>query len=299
MNWKGVMPAVTTAFDANLKVDAAHVEQHARWMIESGCTAIIALGSLGEGATLEFDEKLQVIDACLRGVSGKAPVAPAISALRTSDAVRLAKAAADRGCSGLMVLPPYVYRSDWREMKAHVSAVIRATKLPCMLYNNPISYGTDFLPEQIAELAGENENLRAVKESSADVRRVTAIRALVDDRLQISVGVDDLILEGIAAGAVGWVAGLVNAMPRESVVLFEYGMRGESGKAAELYRWFLPLLRMDTVPKFVQLIKLVQQEVGKGSERVRPPRLEMAGKEREEALATLKHALAARPQLSA
>jgi dihydrodipicolinate synthase/N-acetylneuraminate lyase len=299
MNWKGVMPAITTAFDANLKVDTAFVEQHSRWMIENGCMAIIALGSLGEGATLEFDEKLQVIDSCMRGAAGHAPVAAAISALRTADAVTLAKAAADRGCAGLMVLPPYVYKSDWREMKAHVSTVIRATKLPCMLYNNPISYGTDFLPEQIAELAAEHENLRAVKESSADVRRVTAIRSLLGDRLQISVGVDDLILEGIAAGAVGWVAGLVNAMPRESVLLFEYGMRGEKEKASELYRWFLPLLRMDTVPKFVQLIKLVQQEVGKGNERVRPPRLEMAGKERDEALATLKHALATRPKLSA
>lgn len=198
-----------------------------------------------------------------------------------------------------MVLPPYVYKSDWREMKAHVAAVIAATKLPCMLYNNPISYGTDFLPEQIAELAQERDNLRAVKESSADVRRVTAIRALVGDRLQISVGVDDAILEGISAGAVGWVAGLVNAMPRETVVLFELGARGEWKKAYELYNWFLPLLRMDTVPKFVQLIKLVQQEVGKGSERVRPPRLEVSGAERAAALATIKKSLETRPRLSA
>jgi len=298
MNWQGVMPAVTTNFDANLKVDAPHVEQHARWMIESGCTAIIPLGSLGEGATMEFDEKLQVIDACVKG-AGKAPVAPAIAALSTATAVKLARAAADHGARGLMVLPPYVYKSDWREMKAHVAAVIAATKLPCMLYNNPISYGTDFLPEQIAELAQERDNLRAVKESSADVRRVTAIRALVGDRLQISVGVDDAILEGISAGAVGWVAGLVNAMPRETVVLFELGARGEWKKAYELYNWFLPLLRMDTVPKFVQLIKLVQQEVGKGSERVRPPRLEVSGAERAAALATIKKSLETRPRLSA
>ncbi len=137
-----------------------------------------------------------------------------ISALSTADAVKFAKAAEDHGCQGLMVLPPYVYNGDWREMKAHVSAVMKATKLSCMLYNNPISYGTDFLPEQIAELASEHSNLHAVKESSADVRSITAIRALIGDRLQISVGVDDLILEGISAGAVGWVAGLVNAMPR-------------------------------------------------------------------------------------
>lgn len=295
MNWKGVMPAITTCFDADMKVDVPFIEQHSRWFIDSGCTALIPLGSLGEGATLEFDEKLQVVDACLRGVAGRAPVAPAISALRTADAVKLAKAAADHGCAGLMVLPPYVYQGDWREMKAHVSAVIKATPLPCMLYNNPVSYGTDFLPPQIAELAKEHENLRAVKESSTDVRRVTAIRALVGDRLQISVGVDDVILEGINAGAVGWVAGLVNALPRESVLLFEYGVRGEKEKAAELYRWFLPLLRMDTVPKFVQLIKLVQQEVGRGNARVRGPRLELVGTELEEARAEIRRSLAARP----
>jgi 4-hydroxy-tetrahydrodipicolinate synthase len=295
MKWQGVMPAITTCFDAKLKVDAAFITEHSRWMVESGCTAIIPLGSLGEGATLEYEEKLQVIDACLAGVDGRAPVAPAISALRTEDAVKLAKAAAERGCKGLMVLPPYVYKGDWREMKAHVSAVIRATQLSCMLYNNPISYGTDFLPAQIAELASENENLHAVKESSADVRRITAIRALLGDRLHISAGVDDLILEAIGAGAVGWVAGLVNALPRESVLLFDYCMRGEHEKAFELYKWFLPLLRMDTVPKFVQLIKFVQQEVGRGNARVRPPRMEVIGAELEEARATIKHAMATRP----
>lgn len=298
MNWTGVMPAITTNFDRDLKVDAAFVEQHCRWMIESGCTAIIALGSLGEGATLSFDEKLEVLEACLKGAKGKVPVVASISALSTSEAVRIAKAAEKKGCSGLMVLPPYVYQGDWREMKSHVSAIFDTTPLSCMLYNNPISYGTDFLPEQIAELAKEHGNLHAVKESSADARRVTAIRALIGDRLKISVGVDDCILEGIAAGAVGWVAGLVNALPVESVQLFELGMRGEKKEAFELYRWFLPLLRMDTVPKFVQLIKLVQQECGKGSERVRPPRMEVIGTEREEALATLRQSLADRPRLA-
>ncbi len=188
MNWKGVMPAITTAFDANLKVDTAFIAQHSRWMLECGCTAIIPLGSLGEGATLAHEEKLQVIEACVQGAGGKAPVAAAISALSTAEAVKLAKAAADKGCQGLMVLPPYVYLGDWREMKAHLSAVIKATRLSCMLYNNPVSYVTDFLPEQIAELAAEHSNLHAVKESSADVRRVTAIRALIGDRLAISVG---------------------------------------------------------------------------------------------------------------
>lgn len=198
-----------------------------------------------------------------------------------------------------MVLPPYVYRGDWREMKAHVSAVIHATTLSCMLYNNPVAYGTDFLPEQIAELAAEHPNLHAVKESSTDVRRISAIRALLEDRLQICVGVDDAILEGIAVGAGGWIAGLVNAFPAESVALFELGMAREQRRAEELYRWFLPLLRMDTVPKFVQLIKLVQQEAGMGSERVRPPRMTLVGAEREAALRVIQQAIAARPEIVA
>jgi len=195
------------------------------------------------------------------------------------------------------VLPPYVYSSDWREMKAHVQPVIRATKLSCMLYNNPVYYKTDFLPEQIQELAAGNPNLHAVKESSADVRRVTALKALCGERLQLFVGVDDLIVEGVRAGAVGWIAGLVNAFPKESLALYEYARRGETKKADALYQWFLPLLRMDTVPKFVQLIKLVQQEVGMGHERVRAPRCVLTGAERKAALDTLKQALATRPKL--
>src|SRR5947208_4899622 len=166
-----------------------------------------------------------------------------------------------------------------------------------MPYNNPVACVTYFLPEQIQALASEFENCRAVKESSADARRVSAIRALVDDRLEISVGVDDAVLEAIGVGATGWVAGLANALPRESVELFNCGIQGEDEKAFELYRWFLPLLRMDTVPKFVQLIKLVQAEVGMGNERVRPPRLELAGEEREAALRVIRAALASRPQV--
>src|SRR5262249_40465690 len=189
-----------------------------------------------------------------------------------------------------------VYQGDWREMKPNVAAVFHATPLSCMLYNNPVAYGTDFLPEQIRELAAEHENFEAVKESSTDVRRVSAIRALVDQRLEISVGVDDAILEAIGVGATGWVAGLANALPRESVDLLHYGMSGESEKAFELYRWFLPLLRMDTVPHFVQLIKLVQVAVGMGNSRVRPPRLELVGQELEQAGKTIQEALRARPQ---
>lgn len=294
MKWYGVMPAMTTCFDQNLQVDHAFMTRHVQWLLGNGCTGIIALGSLGEAATLTLPEK----EAILRNVvaaAKPAPVVAAISSLSTDESVALAQSAEQAGCSGLMVLPPYVYRGDWREMKAYVSAVLRATPLPCMLYNNPVSYGTDFLPEQIAELAAEHANLAAVKESSTDVRRVTAIRALVGDRLRIFVGVDDAIVEGIAAGAVGWVAGLVNAFPAESVALFDSAINGKHDEAFALYRWFLPLLRMDTVPKFIQLIKQVQQEIGVGSARVRPPRLEVVGAELEEVRAEVARALKTPP----
>lgn len=297
MNWKGILPAITTPFKTDLGVDHEFLSRHARWLVENGCAGIVALGSLGEGATLRLEEKLEVLRTCGAALRGKAPLVAAISALSTNEAVRLARAAAEAGCEGLMVLPPYVYSSDWREMKAHMAAILRATGLSCMLYNNPISYKTDFAPEQICELADEHPNLHAVKESSADVRRVTAIRALAGGKLSILVGVDDLIMEGVEAGAVGWIAGLVNALPRESVMLFDLALEGNREKAFNLYRWFLPLLRMDTVPKFVQLIKLVQEQVGMGSARVRPPRLELAGKELEEALSTIRAALAHRPSL--
>jgi dihydrodipicolinate synthase/N-acetylneuraminate lyase len=296
MSWKGVMPAITTCFTEDLRIDHGFMTEHCRWLLDNGCSGIVALGSLGEGATLSFDEKLDLLQTCVRAVKGRGPVIASISALTTWEAVALAKAAVDRGCGGLMVLPPYVYKGDWREMKTHMAAVFRATSLPCMLYNNPIAYGTDFLPEQISELAAEHENFEAVKESSTDVRRVSAIRALVDRRLEISVGVDDAILEAIGVGATGWVAGLANALPRESVDLLNLGIQGESDKAFELYRWFLPLLRMDTVYNFVQLIKLVQAEVCMGNARVRPPRLELVGQELEQARKIIRDALRTRPQ---
>lgn len=293
MHWQGVIPAMTTAFHEDLSVDHEFVARHAAWMIDQGCTGVVALGSLGEGATLTEAEKAAVLKTCVRA-SGNRPVVAGISALSTAEAVRLAKMAADQGCQGLMVLPPYVYSTDWREMKAHVAAVLRATPLSCMLYNNPIAYKTDFLPAQVAELCAEHPNLAAVKESSADVRRVTALRALLGERLRILVGVDDMIVEGAAAGAVGWIAGLVNAFPRESVALFEAAQREPSDALFRLYAWFLPLLRLDVVPKFVQMIKLAQAAVGMGNPRVRPPRLELAGDELRDTEAVIQTALAGR-----
>jgi len=193
------------------------------------------------------------------------------------------------------VLPPYVYSTDWREMGAHARAVIAATDLPVILYNNPVAYKTDFSPPQIAELAAEFPNLQAVKESSGDVRRFAALGELLGDRLVLLVGMDDAIVEGLSMGAKGWIAGLVNAYPKESVQLFELARDGGYPAAKALYDWFLPLLRLDTVPKFVQLIKLVQEKVGLGSERVRAPRLVVDGAEREAALRVIDHAIATHP----
>jgi 1-pyrroline-4-hydroxy-2-carboxylate deaminase len=298
MIWSGVMPAMTTPFDDKLNVDHPFLAQHAAWLLGNGCTGLVMLGSLGEGATLENSEKVAILKTAVRVSAGKTPVVAAISSLSTANAVRLAKEAEQAGCEALMVLPPYVYTSDWREMKNHVATIIKATPLSCMLYNNPVAYKTDFLPTEIAELAAKHANLNAVKESSADVRRVSAIREILADRLDIFVGVDDVLVEGVAAGAKGWVAGLVNAYPAESVALFKLAKAGKTKEAFELYRWFLPLLRMDTVPKFVQLIKWVQEQAGVGSARVRSPRMEIVGEELKTAQATFKTALANRPKVT-
>ncbi|RXH54363.1 dihydrodipicolinate synthase family protein [Granulicella sibirica] len=298
MIWKGVMPAMTTAFKSDLSLDHQAIAKRAKWMIDSGCTGLILLGSLGEATALTQDEKRTVLEIGRDAVGPNVPVVSAISGLATADTVNLAKMAEKAGADGLMVLPPYVYKGDWREMKAHIAAIFRATDLPCMLYNNPIAYGTDFTPQQIVELANEHPNFMAVKESSTDVRRVTSIQTLLGNRLALFVGVDDAIVEAIAAGATGWVAGLVNAFPEESVRVFNLAMEGNFNEAFALYRWFLPLLRLDTVPKFIQLIKLTEERIGVGTAYVRPPRLELTGAEREEALAIIDASMANRPTLA-
>ncbi|RDZ26523.1 dihydrodipicolinate synthase family protein [Lysobacter silvisoli] len=295
--WRGVVPAITTPFAADGTVDHAFLAQHARQLIDVGCTGIVPLGSLGEGATLSFDEKRAIIATLVEALGDRAPVIPGIAALSTAEAVRLAQEAQRLGARGLMALPPYVYSTDWREMGAHMRAILEATDLPVLLYNNPVAYKTDFVPERIAELAAAYPNLQAVKESSCDIRRFAAIKALLGDRLELMVGMDDAIVEGVCMGAVGWIAGVVNAFPAESVRVFEQARDGGAKAAMELYAWLLPLLRMDTVPKFVQLIKLMQQRVDMGNERVRAPRLVVEGEERAQALAVIDHAIATRPKL--
>ena len=294
-DWAGVFSAITTPFTSDLSVDHAFLREHAGWLVEEGCTGIVALGSLGEAATLSFDEKVEILESCRTGVGDRAPVIAGIAGLSTSECVGLARRAAAVGCDGLMVLPPYVYRGDWRETRAHFSAVLEATSLSCMLYNNPIAYGTDVSAEQLSELAS-HDNLHAVKESSGDVRRVTAVLERLGGRLNVFAGLDDMIVESVAMGGSGWIAGLVNALPAESVRLFDLARSGEWREARALYDWFLPLLRLDTLSKFVQLIKMVQAEVGRGTVRVRPPRLELVGEEHETALALIRDRLALRPR---
>jgi 4-hydroxy-tetrahydrodipicolinate synthase len=293
-DWIGVFPAITTPFRPDLSVDHAFLEQHVGWLVDSGCTGIVALGSLGEANTLTFQEKVDILHTCVRAIGGRVPMVAGIAGLSTAECMALAREAETVGCDGLMVLPPYVYRGDWRETEAHFSAVIGATRLSCMLYNNPIAYGTDVTAPQIEQLA-RHDNLHAVKESSGDVRRITAIGQLMGERLNVFAGLDDMVLEAIPIGAVGWIAGLVNALPDESVRLFNLARGGSFEEARSLYDWFLPLLRLDTLPKFVQLIKLVQAEVGRGSATVRPPRLELVGRELEEARVLIKRQLERRP----
>ena len=302
LNWAGVMPAITTPFDDAGEVDYAFLSEHAVWLVDHGATGIIPCGSLGEGATLSLEEKQRVIDTCVRAVGHRVPVIPGIAAASTREAGRLAASASVMGARGLMVLPPYIHKGPFHEMEAHVEAVMAATDLPCMLYNNPVAYGVDFPPGWIADLAERQEKLKAVKDSSGDARRITAVRSLVGDRLALFAGLDDMVVEAVRQGAVGWVAGLVNALPGESVLLFDKAVAGLEDRpsaleADEIYRWFLPMLRLDCVPEFVHLIKLVQQEVQRGSENVRAPRIPAVGALREGAIAVIREALEKRPSV--
>lgn len=294
--WTGVFPAITTPFKQDLTVDHEFLGRHVAWLVDHGCTGIVALGSLGESATLGFEEKVEILQTCVRSVGARVPVVAGIAGLGTFECVALAQRAAAAGCEGIMALPPYVHKGPWHEMRAHFSAVIQATDLSCMLYNNPIAYGTDVTPDQLEELT-RHENLHAVKESSGDVRRVTAVVAQLGERLNVFAGMDDMIVEAMVMGASGWIAGLVNALPAESVELVRLTGAGKIKEARELYEWFLPLLRLDTVPEFVQHIKLVQQQLDCGSAYVRPPRLELEAKVAAKTRALLQDHLRTRPSV--
>ena len=295
--WAGVFSALTTKFTPAGGLDLLATERHIDWQISSGVHGIVVLGSLGENGSLEPEEKRQIVKSAVVTARGRVPILAGIAETTTSRACRSAEAAAHEGAGGLMVLPPMRYICDRREMIAHFRGVAASTDLPIMLYNNPVAYGTDVTPDVFAELADEPK-FTALKESSENVRRVTDIRNLTGDRYRIFVGVDDLALESLILGAVGWVAGLVCAFPRETVALYVLATTGRIEEARSLYRWFMPLLHLDAATKFVQYIKLAEAIAGAGTEYVRAPRLPLAGEERQRVEAIIRSALASRPQLA-
>ncbi len=272
MDWSGVLPAVTTPFTPKLEIDEEFFARHLAWLSQNGIEGVVLLGSLGEGATLDFQEKCRLLELGRSTMAPPRRVIAAISGLRTSEAVGLAKASARIGCDGVMVLPPYVYRGDWEETRSHVESVIQATPLPAMLYNNPAAYGIDFSVDHVDELTRRNPNLEAVKDSTGQSERIGELTRRFGPRIQVSVGIDEVVRPGVLAGARGWVAGLANAMPRESVDLFAACNEEAPTKSATTFEWFLPLLRYDSDVKFVQRIKFVSEELGIGTSRVRPPR---------------------------
>ena len=295
-DWKGVYPAVTTQFHEDQSLDVEGTIDHCEALLDAGCHGLVMLGTLGEGTSLSRAEKLALLGGVRAACGDRAPVLTGVAEYTTADACSMAEAARELGLDGLMVLPPMVYKSDDRETLAHFRAVARASDLPIMVYNNPVSYGVDISPEMFAELADE-DTLVAIKESSDDVRRVTDIVNAVGSRYTIFCGVDDLALEAILMGAEGWVAGLVNAFPAETVRIWELASEGHLEEAREIYRWFAPLLHLDTDVKLVQYIKLAVQEVGLGRETVRAPRLEIQSAERERVLRIIRDGIAARPSL--
>ncbi len=295
--WRGVFAAATTQFQLDEGLDVPSTMVHIDKMIDAGIGGLIMLGTVGENCSLLYEEKLDVLRATVKHVAGRLPVLSGVAECSTSLACRFAADAQKIGVDGLMVLPAMVYKSDSRETMAHFRAVARSTSLPFMVYNNPVSYSVDITPEMFVELA-DQANLVAIKESSENVRRITDLKNLCGDRYILFCGVDDLVLESILLGATGWVSGLVNAFPHENRLLWDLATAGRWDEAREVYRWYMPLLHLDTHVKLVQYIKLAQQECGLGSELVRAPRLPLVGEERERVLAVIRRGIASRPKIN-
>ena len=294
ITWQGVFPAATTHFHADQSLDLKTMLAHLDSMLEAGIQGLIMLGSVGENTALEYSEKLAVLRAAVDHVGQRVPVLSGVAEYTTAQACRFAAEAQKLGVDGLMVLPAMVYKADARETMTHFRSVARATDLPIMVYNNPPAYANDITPSMFADLADE-PRLAVIKESSDNVRRITDIRNLCGDRYRLFCGVDDLILESMLLGVEGWVSGLVNAFPRENRLLWDLATAGRWDEARAVYRWYTPLLHLDTHVKLVQYIKLAVQECGLGTEMVRAPRLPLAGKEREEIVSLIRRAIATRP----
>ncbi|MCX6381018.1 MAG: dihydrodipicolinate synthase family protein [Armatimonadetes bacterium] len=294
--WKGVFPAATTQMRKDQSIDFEATARHIEVLLDSGVTGIIMLGSLGENTSLEAEEKRQVVRAAIETVKGRVPVLSGVSEYTTAMAVRYAQDMEKLGADGIMLLPAMVYKAFPEETIAHFRTVARNTSLPILCYNNPIGYHVDITP-QMFEVLAEEPNLQAIKESSGDTRRLTDIRNQVGDRYALFTGLDDLIVEGLVLGADGWVAGTGLAFPYENQYLYELCKAGDWEKAREIYRWYMPLLHLDTHIKFVQYIKLALQEVGLGAEWTRAPRLPLVGEERERVLQVIRTGISNRPLL--
>ncbi len=297
VKWHGVYPAATTQFKPDESIDFDATARHLDVMVKAGVHGMILLGSVGENTALDYDEKLTFLKEMKAALGGRVPVLSGVAEITTRGACRFAKDCEHLGLDGLMVLPAMIYKADRREAMAHFRTVARSTGLPIMVYNNPPAYFVDLTPEMFAELADE-PNLVAIKESSDNVRRVTDLINTVGDRYTLFSGVDDLVLESVLLGSQGWVSGLVNAFPDENRALWDLAIAGRWAEARALYRWYTPLLHLDTHVKLVQYIKLCMAEVGLGSEVTRAPRLAIEGAERERVLGIIRHALATRPTLS-
>jgi dihydrodipicolinate synthase/N-acetylneuraminate lyase len=292
--WHGVFPAAITHFHADFSLDLDATMKHVDAMIDAGIHGLIMLGSVGENCALEPAEKLAVLKRTVEHVRGRVPVLSGVAECTTALACRFAAEAQKLGADGLMVLPAMIYKSDPRETMAHFRTVAQASDLPIMVYNNPVAYHVDVTPAMFAELADEPKFV-AIKESSDNVRRITDLINTVGDRYLLFSGVDDLVLESVLLGSVGWVSGLVNAFPAENRLLWDLAMSGQWDAALKVYRWYTPLLHLDTHVKLVQYIKLAVQECGYGSELTRPPRLPLAGEERERILGIIRQGLGTRP----
>lgn len=294
--WQGVFPAATTQLFEDQSIDWKSQATHLEALIDSGIHGLIMCGSLGENQTLSFEEKRAVVKHAIEVSAGRVPVLSGVAEMSTAAACEYVKDMEALGAAGTMVLPAMVYKADPRETMHHFRTVAAASKLPIIVYNNPVGYYVDITPKMFAELA-DVENLVAIKESSADTTRITELYNACGDRYAIFGGVDTLIPECVLLGATGWIAGVGLAFPKENAHIWDLMMAGEWEKVRTMWRWFLPLMTLDIGPHFVQKIKLVIQEAGLGSEWVRAPRLPLTGAEREEALALIHHGLANRPKL--
>ena len=293
--WEGVMPAITTQFDLKGNLDLDTFKINLSHQINAGVNGIILGGTLGEASTLTNQEKQQLLAVTLGEVNGKIPVIMNIAEQATTEAIRLAQKAESEGADGLMLLPPMRYKATDEETVTYFSTIANATKLPIMIYNNPIDYKIEVTLEMFAALESY-KNITAVKESTRDITNITRMINRFGDRFQILCGVDTIAMEALLMGANGWVAGLVDAFPRETVAIYSYCKQGELEKARSIFSWFLPLLELDISPQLVQNIKLCELATGMGTGHVRPPRLPLKGAELERVRSIIKTALDNRPK---